>query len=103
MNLRRSTLNSQNSQNLLVCVLCGFSMFCVDLCLGAAGVPQQTVAPAAAPKLLGRALLDQYCVTCHNQPLKTANITFDTMDLAQLPSHADVSEKVVRKLTGALL
>src|SRR6266576_6983459 len=60
----------------------------------------QTAAPAAAPE---RALLDQYCVTCHNQRLKTANITFDTMDLAQLPSHADVWEKVVRKLRGGMM
>ena len=45
----------------------------------------------------------RYCVTCHNQRLKTANITFDTMDLAQLPSHADVWEKVVRKLRGGMM
>src|SRR5258705_13213744 len=63
----------------------------------------QTAAPAAAPKPPERALLDQYCVTCHNQRLKTANITFDTMDLAQLPSHADVWEKVVRKLRGGMI
>src|SRR5213083_1305833 len=69
----------------------------------AAYAPPQTAAPAAAPKPPGRALLDQYCVTCHNQRLKTANITFDTMDLAQLPSHADVWEKVVRKLRGGMM
>jgi len=63
----------------------------------------QTAAPAAAVKSPERALLDQYCVTCHNQRLKTANITFDTMDLAQLPSHADVWEKVVRKLRGGMM
>ena len=28
-----------------------------------------------------RALLDRYCVSCHNQKLKTAKLTFDTMDL----------------------
>src|SRR6266404_4384126 len=69
----------------------------------AAYAPAQTAAPAAAPKPVERALLDQYCVTCHNQRLKTANITFDTMDLAQLPSHADVWEKVVRKLRGGMM
>src|ERR1700704_5182848 len=69
----------------------------------AAYAPAQTAAPAAAVKSPGRALLDQYCVTCHNQRLKTANITFDTMDLAQLPSHADVWEKVVRKLRGGMM
>src|SRR5438128_2261999 len=63
----------------------------------------QTAALAAAPKSAERALLDQYCVTCHNQRLKTANITFDTMNLAELSSHADVWEKVVRKLRGGMM
>ncbi|HEY3045207.1 MAG TPA: DUF1592 domain-containing protein, partial [Vicinamibacterales bacterium] len=71
--------------------------------MGAAGAPQQAAAPVAAQKPPERALLDQYCVTCHNQRLKTANITFDTMDLAGLPSHADVWEKVVRKLRGGMM
>src|SRR5947208_11415678 len=68
--------------------------------LRAAYRPVQT---AAAPQIADRALLDRYCVTCHNQRLKTANLTFDTMDLAQLPSHADVWEKVVRKLRGGMM
>ena len=33
-----------------------------------------------------RALLDRYCVTCHNQRLKTAGLTLDTADLANIPS-----------------
>ena len=42
-------------------------------------------------------------MTCHNQRLKTANLTLDTMDLARLSEHADVWEKVVRKLRGGLM
>jgi hypothetical protein len=50
-----------------------------------------------------RALLDQYCVTCHNTRLKTANLTLDTLDLAQIGEHAEVWEKVVQKVqTGAM-
>ena len=71
--------------------------------LRAAYPSAQTAAPAAVPKSPERALLDQYCVTCHNQRARTANITFDTMDLAELPSHADVWEKVVRKLRGGMM
>jgi len=100
---RRSPRRPQRSQSLLVCLLCVFSVFCVDRWLGAAGPLRQTSAPAAAPKSPERALLDQYCVTCHNQRAKTANITFDTMDLAELPHHADVWEKVVRKLRGGMM
>src|SRR5579862_5872561 len=50
-----------------------------------------------------RALLDKYCVTCHNQRLKTANVTFDTMDLNQLSSNAQTWERAVRKLRGGMI
>ncbi len=33
--------------------------------------------PGASP----RAMLDKYCVTCHNQKLRTAGLTLDTMNL----------------------
>ena len=42
-------------------------------------------------------------MTCHNQRTKTAGLTFDTMDLARLPEHADVWEKTVRKLRGGMM
>jgi mono/diheme cytochrome c family protein len=50
-----------------------------------------------------RALLDTYCVTCHNQRTKTADLALDAMDLARLPDHADAWEKVVRKLRGGMM
>ena len=45
-----------------------------------------------------RALLDQYCVTCHNERLRTADVTFDAMDVARLGDGAATWERVVRKL-----
>ncbi len=50
-----------------------------------------------------RAMLDHYCVTCHNQKAKTANLTFDTMDLAQVGKDAEVWERAVRKLRGGMM
>jgi mono/diheme cytochrome c family protein len=50
-----------------------------------------------------RALLDRYCVTCHNQKAKTAGLTFDTMDLAQVGKNAAVWERAVRKLRGGMM
>src|SRR5579862_5214530 len=50
-----------------------------------------------------RAALDRYCVTCHNQRLKTAGLTLDTLDLTALSAHTDVGEAVVRKLRGGLM
>lgn len=59
-----------------------------------------TIAPAASTQ---RALLDNYCVTCHNERLKTAGLTLDDMDLARVGDHAEVWEKVVRKLRAGAM
>ena len=67
----------------------------------AAGTP---VAQAqASPASTQQAVLDKYCVTCHNQRLKTAGLALDTLDLAQVPAHADVWEKVVRKVRVGMM
>jgi mono/diheme cytochrome c family protein len=67
----------------------------------AAGRPSQQTGPAAVSPQ--RALLDQYCVTCHNQRSKTANVTFDTMDLKDLSKDAEIWERAVRKLRGGMM
>jgi uncharacterized protein DUF1592/uncharacterized protein DUF1588/uncharacterized protein DUF1587/uncharacterized protein DUF1585/uncharacterized protein DUF1595 len=59
----------------------------------------QTVPSATAE----RALLDQYCVVCHNQRLKTADLMLDQMDLAQVDKNADKWEKVVRKIRAGMM
>jgi hypothetical protein len=50
-----------------------------------------------------REVLDTYCVTCHNQRLRTAGLTLDTMDLAKIPAQAEIWEKVVRKLRSGTM
>jgi cytochrome c5 len=45
-----------------------------------------------------RALFDQYCVTCHNERLKTAGLLLDQVDLGHVATHAEALEKVIRKL-----
>ena len=55
----------------------------------------------AAPQ--ERAFLDQYCVACHNQKLKTAGLTLDNADVEHVGDHADTWEKVVRKLHGGTM
>lgn len=54
------------------------------------------VDPAAATN--GRAMLNQYCVTCHSDRLKTAGLSLEGLDTANVSAHADVWEKVIRKL-----
>jgi uncharacterized protein DUF1592/uncharacterized protein DUF1588/uncharacterized protein DUF1587/uncharacterized protein DUF1585/uncharacterized protein DUF1595 len=50
-----------------------------------------------------RALIDQYCVTCHNARLKTADLLLDQLDLDHLGAHAEIGEKVVRKLRAGMM
>jgi hypothetical protein len=50
-----------------------------------------------------RALLDQYCVTCHNDRLRTSNLSLEKLDLATVGDHPDVWERVVRKLRAGVM
>jgi hypothetical protein len=60
----------------------------------------QTTPPAASPQ---RALLDKYCVTCHNDHAKTGGLTLEKIDLANIPANAETWEMVIRKLSvGAM-
>ena len=61
------------------------------------------LAQNAAPTPTPRALLDQYCVTCHNQKLKTAGVMLDKVDPAHVEQNAEVWEKVVRKLRAGMM
>tara|TARA_B100001123_G_scaffold450046_1_gene618236 strand:+ start:5958 stop:8435 length:2478 start_codon:yes stop_codon:yes gene_type:complete len=58
----------------------------------------QNNAPQNASAVPSRALLDRYCVTCHNERLKTAGLVLDQIDFTDIPRHAEVLEKVVKKL-----
>src|SRR5678815_1693116 len=50
-----------------------------------------------------KALIDQYCVTCHNQRTKTAGLALDTLDLTKLSEHAETWERAIMKLRGHLM
>jgi hypothetical protein len=68
------------------------------LVLAAMPLAAQQPSPVAERKLL-----DQYCVTCHNQKAKTAGLMFDKLDLDHLSDNAEIWEKVVRKLRGGMM
>jgi hypothetical protein len=74
-----------------------------SIALGLAGC-FAAVLQAQTPSLASqRAVLDQYCVTCHNQKLKTAGLLLDKMDLAHVGDQAEAWEKVVRKLRAGMM
>ena len=67
------------------------------VCLAAA----QSQAPAArnvAPVTPARTLVTTYCVTCHNERLKTANLLLDKTDAVNVANSAETWEKVVVQL-----
>jgi len=63
----------------------------------------QQAGPAIEPSVEPRAMLDKYCVTCHNQRLRTASLTLDTMNLDRVGDNAETWEKVLRKLHGGMM
>ncbi len=71
--------------------------------LAAAALALASIAAAQTAANPNRALLDTYCVTCHNQRAKTAGLMFDTMDLANPTAGMDVWEKAIRKLQGGMM
>ena len=63
--------------------------------------PQQpTASPASLPP---RALLDKYCVTCHNERVRTAGLALDGLSLDEVPEHTDVWETAIMKLRGGMM
>jgi len=50
-----------------------------------------------------QAVLNQYCITCHNEKLKTAGLMLDKLDYAHPGPNADVWEKVVRKVRAGMM
>ena len=45
--------------------------------------------------------VNRYCVSCHNDKLKTANLSLEKVDLTDVPAHGDIWEKVIRKMRNA--
>ncbi len=50
-----------------------------------------------------RAMLDQYCVVCHNEKAKTAGLMLDKMDVNHVADGAQTWEKVIVKLRGGMM
>jgi Protein of unknown function (DUF1592)/Protein of unknown function (DUF1588)/Protein of unknown function (DUF1585)/Protein of unknown function (DUF1587)/Protein of unknown function (DUF1595)/Planctomycete cytochrome C len=57
--------------------------------------------PQAPP--VGQEVLDQYCITCHNDRARTGGLALDTHDLDNVAEAPEVWEMVVRKLRGGMM
>ena len=104
------TWSGRTFLGLLGIVMAGRGLFTARLDAGAqplasaAAVRQRSESPApSADTTPQTALVKRYCVTCHNERLKTGGLTLDGVDVRQPGEHAEVWEKVVRKIrSGAM-
>ncbi len=72
----------------------------LGLASSAGAVAEQSAAGGADS---AKALVDRYCVSCHNDRLRTSNLSLDGAELTDVGAHADVWERVLRKLHGRVM
>src|SRR5262245_44340066 len=61
----------------------------------AASVPAETA--EITPTEL-TAVVQRYCVVCHNDQLRTGNVSFQSIDIARADEQAPIAERMIRKL-----
>jgi hypothetical protein len=97
----------QAKRRAAVFALLSGSWIAVAVSVQSSGHPQET--PAAAPNTAvtvsrnasppsPRVVLDTYCITCHNQRLRTAGLALDSLDVTTPGANPEVWERVIEKL-----
>ncbi len=88
-----------NKRRLQLSLLLLFSI-CVAGSAGSRSQPSRSLITDVPAQ---RALVEQYCVDCHNQQLKTAGVSLEGLNFNNVGSDAGVWEKVLRKVrTGQM-
>src|SRR5262245_15122594 len=59
--------------------------------------------PSPSPSSQQSAIVGRYCVTCHNEKLRTAQLTLDTLNLSDPSANAATWEKVIKKLRAGAM
>ena len=80
----------------VVCVLA------CAVCPAPAGAAPQAGASGEGPSA-DQAVIERYCVTCHNDRLETGGLSLDGVDIGDVAAHAEVWERVVRKLRAGAM
>jgi hypothetical protein len=65
--------------------------------------PQQANRTTAAQAKPYRAIVDRYCVTCHNQKLRIAKLALDQLDIDHPEKDPLMWERAIRKLRGGMM
>ncbi len=64
---------------------------------------QSAVGQAASVAADHQTLLQRYCVTCHNDRMRTGGFTLQGLDVDAAASHAEMWEKVIRMVRGGMM
>ena len=80
----------------------------VSMTIGASGQVRATTAPpqAAPPQVspaFVRSTLNQYCVTCHNDKLRTGGFSLETLDTTKVVDATPSWEKVIGRLRAGTM
>jgi len=81
-------------------VVCALAVFAF---LGAALTAGSGQAPDTMPVDAQNKLVAQYCATCHSEKAKAGELVLAGFDGAKAVEHADVAEKMIRKLRAGMM
>ena len=71
--------------------------------VGVHAAPPAGGGQAPADRAQPQALVDRYCVSCHNDRLETGGFSLESLDVANVAAHPEAWEKVVRKLRAGAM
>ena len=71
-------------------------------CVQASGRRQQPV-PSTENAVHYKAVVAQYCTSCHNERTKTGGLALDKLDFGNLGANAEIWEKAVRKVRVGMM
>lgn len=91
----------------------GLAIAWLTVIIGTAQTPSSAAAAASVRPLQAAALdasspepeqlLNRYCVSCHNDRLKTADLSLQAIDVDNVGRHAETWEKVLRKVRAGAM
>ena len=99
-------------QSLFLVLSCAFI---ATAYLQAGGLEPRRAAPAATATALSRsaesqatagsqrAVLEQYCLACHSEQVRSGGLSLEAVDVADVPSAGETWEKVVRKMNAGMM
>src|SRR5579872_455324 len=70
-----------------------------------AAQPVRTTHPSEGASIASaqRAVLDRYCVVCHSDRSRTANLSLQNLDVNGAGEHPEIWERVIRKLRAGMM